>query len=90
MMVCGLEKATNSHSGEVGVGKDVDLIVFLMVLSPPNVTIYFMKFGRRRSTDTKLFSTSESCSYFPTANQFYSSKFVLGVTAKAPYLTKVS
>lgn len=49
---CGLEKATISHSGVVVVGEDVDLIVFLMVLTPPNVTIHFMKLGRKEVQKT--------------------------------------
>ncbi|GBO05829.1 hypothetical protein AVEN_221065-1 [Araneus ventricosus] len=52
---CGLEKAI-SHPIVVITGKDVDLVVLLIALAPPESSIYFMKSGKRK-VEAKLFST---------------------------------
>ncbi|GBL90150.1 hypothetical protein AVEN_135488-1 [Araneus ventricosus] len=52
---CGLEKAT-SHPIVAIAGQDVDLVVLLFALAPPESNIYFMKPGKRK-VEAKLFST---------------------------------
>ncbi|GBN84578.1 hypothetical protein AVEN_185640-1 [Araneus ventricosus] len=55
IMRCGLEKAI-SHPIVVRRGQDVDIVVLLVALAPPENDIYFMKTGKRKVED-KLFST---------------------------------
>ncbi|GBM38089.1 hypothetical protein AVEN_203215-1 [Araneus ventricosus] len=52
---CGLEKAI-SHPIVAITGQDVDLVVLLIALPPPESYIYFMKSGKRK-IEAKLFST---------------------------------
>ncbi|CAK1588860.1 unnamed protein product [Parnassius mnemosyne] len=54
---CGLDKAA-VHPTVVIVGEDVDLIVLLMGLAPPNINVFFMKPGRGK-VETKLFSVRQ-------------------------------
>ncbi|GBL72029.1 hypothetical protein AVEN_115057-1 [Araneus ventricosus] len=52
---CGLEKAT-SHPIVAITGQDVDLVVSLIALAPPESNIYFMKPGKGK-VEAKLFSS---------------------------------
>ncbi|GBM69808.1 hypothetical protein AVEN_201839-1 [Araneus ventricosus] len=51
----GLEKAI-SHPIVFITGQDVDLVVLLIALAPPESNIYFMKSGKRK-VEAKLFTT---------------------------------
>lgn len=58
-------------------GKDINLIVLVIVLTQRKVQIYFMKPGRG-NMETKVIYTSElQLGYFLTANAYCSSKFFL-------------
>ncbi|GBM65698.1 hypothetical protein AVEN_87121-1 [Araneus ventricosus] len=52
---CRLDKAT-SHTTATITGQDVDLVVLLIALAPPESNIYFMKSGKGK-VGAKLFST---------------------------------
>ncbi|GBL79806.1 hypothetical protein AVEN_28880-1 [Araneus ventricosus] len=52
---CELEKAI-SHPIVAITGHDVELVVLLIALAPPESNIYFMKSGKRK-VEAKLFST---------------------------------
>ncbi|GBO26215.1 hypothetical protein AVEN_221421-1 [Araneus ventricosus] len=52
---CALEKSI-SHLIVAITGQEVDLVVLLIVLAPPESNIYFMKPGKRK-VEVKLFST---------------------------------
>ncbi|GBN41858.1 hypothetical protein AVEN_196760-1 [Araneus ventricosus] len=52
---CELQKAI-SHPIVVITGQDVDLVVLLIALAPPESKIYFMKSGKKK-VEAKLFST---------------------------------
>ncbi|GBN13758.1 hypothetical protein AVEN_163294-1 [Araneus ventricosus] len=52
---CALEKAT-SHPIVVRTGQNVDIVVSLIALAPPENNIYFMKPGKVK-VEAKLFST---------------------------------
>ncbi|KAJ8898538.1 hypothetical protein PR048_003898 [Dryococelus australis] len=54
---CGLNKVT-SHSSEVVIGENVDLLVLLPALTPPDRNVYFMKPGRGNIED-KVYSTRQ-------------------------------
>ncbi|GBM08136.1 hypothetical protein AVEN_214467-1 [Araneus ventricosus] len=58
IMRCGLEKAI-SQPVVVITGQDVDLVVLLIALAPPESNIYFMKSGKRKVV-AKLFSTKKA------------------------------
>ena len=54
---CGIEKATTYPTVAV-IGEDVDLVVLLVALSPPDRNIYFLKPGRGK-VEAKIFSTKQ-------------------------------
>ncbi|KAJ8889350.1 hypothetical protein PR048_008849 [Dryococelus australis] len=54
---CGLNKVT-SHSSVVAIGEDVDLLVLLIALTPPDRNVYFMKPGRGNIED-KVYYTRQ-------------------------------
>ncbi|KAJ8896091.1 hypothetical protein PR048_001433 [Dryococelus australis] len=53
----GLNKVT-SHSSVVVIGEDVDLLVLLTAITPPDRNVYFMKPGRGNIED-KVYSTRQ-------------------------------
>ncbi|GBN99696.1 hypothetical protein AVEN_194702-1 [Araneus ventricosus] len=55
---CGLEKEI-SHPVVAVTGQDVELLVLLIALAPPESDIHFMKSGERK-VEAKLFSTESS------------------------------
>ncbi|KAJ8897683.1 hypothetical protein PR048_003033 [Dryococelus australis] len=54
---CSLNKVT-SHSSVVVIGEDVDLLILLTALTPPDRNVYFMKPGRG-NTEDKVYSTRQ-------------------------------
>ncbi|GBM76179.1 hypothetical protein AVEN_85992-1 [Araneus ventricosus] len=52
---CGLEKAISPPIVAI-IWQDVDLVVLLIDLAPPESNIYFIKSGKRK-VEAKLFST---------------------------------
>lgn len=54
---CGIEKSASNPIVAV-IGEDVDLVVLLIALTPPNTNIYFLKPSRGK-VETKIFSTQQ-------------------------------
>ncbi len=54
---CGLDKAA-IHPTVVIVGEDIDLVVLLIGLAPPNTNVFFLKPGRGK-VETKLYSVRQ-------------------------------
>ncbi|KAJ8876013.1 hypothetical protein PR048_023921 [Dryococelus australis] len=84
---CSLNKVT-SHSSVVVIGEDVDLLVLLTALTPPDRNVYFMKPGR--GNITTRYTPPDNYRSYPLVDLYCSSTVSQDATQHVRYSTKVN